>query len=282
MTKKLSIITINYNDKLGLQKTINSVINQSWQDFEYLVIDGGSNDGSAALIQDNKRIDYSISEKDSGVYDAMNKGIKVAKGEYLLFLNSGDFLVNETVLSQVFNKLDGKASIYYGNLFYSNKGKRTLLWTPPAELSFSYFLNNSLPHPASFIKKDLFFKYFLYNESLKIISDWEFFIYCICKMNEKYQHLDIVISDFDDSGLSSRKENLQKITVEKQEVLKNIFPLFYQDTKMIQEFQSKRVKHFMYLKSNKLKWKLLKGFMNLLLISESKKQIGTVNNYTKI
>ncbi len=282
MTKKLSIITINYNDKLGLQKTINSVINQSWQDFEYLVIDGGSNDGSVALIQENKRIDYSISQKDSGVYDAMNKGIKVAKGDYLLFLNSGDFLVNETVLSQVFNKLDNKASIYYGDLFYSNKGKRTLLWTPPSELSFSYFLNNSLPHPSSFIKKELFFKYFLYNESLKIVSDWEFFIYCICKMNEKYQHLEIVISDFDDSGLSSRKENLEKIALEKQQVIQNIFPLFYEESKMIQEFQSKRVKHFMYLKTHKLKWKLLKGFMNLLLIFKSKKEIGRVNDFTKI
>ena len=282
MTKKLSIITINYNNKLGLQKTINSVINQSWQDFEYLVIDGGSNDGSVVLIQENKRIDYSISQKDSGVYDAMNKGIKVAKGDYLLFLNSGDFLVNETVLSQVFNKLDNKASIYYGDLFYSNKGKRTLLWTPPSELSFSYFLNNSLPHPSSFIKKELFFKYFLYNESLKIVSDWEFFIYCICKMNEKYQHLEIVISDFDDSGLSSRKENLEKIALEKQQVIQNIFPLFYEESKMIQEFQSKRVKHFMYLKTHKLKWKLLKGFMNLLLIFKSKKEIGRVNDFTKI
>jgi glycosyltransferase involved in cell wall biosynthesis len=279
---KLSIITINYNDKVGLNKTIQSVISQSWQDFEYIVIDGGSSDGSEILIRDQKRIDYSISEKDSGIYDAMNKGIKVAKGDYLLFLNSGDFLVNETILSQVVDKLDSKTSIYYGNLFYSNQGKRTLLWTPPSELSFSYFLNNSLPHPSSFIKKELFFKYFLYNESLKIISDWEFFIYCICKMNEKYQHLDVVISDFDDGGLSSKKENLEKIEFEKKQVLKNIFPLFYEDCKMIKEFQSRRFKHFMYLKNNKLRWKILKGVMNLLLIFKSKKEIGTANYYTKI
>jgi glycosyltransferase involved in cell wall biosynthesis len=279
---KLSIITINYNDKFGLEKTIRSVITQSCQDFEYIVIDGGSYDGSVSLIQEHKRIDYSISEKDSGVYDAMNKGIKVAKGEYLLFLNSGDFLVNETVISQVIDKLDSKTSIYYGNLFYSNQGKRTLLWTPPDVLSFSYFLNNSLPHPASFIKKDLFFKYFLYNQSLKIISDWEFFIFCICKMNENYQHLDIVISDFDDSGLSSKEENLEKIAFEKQQVLKDFFPLFYEDCKIIKELQSKRVKQFGYLKKNKLKWIFLKGFMNLLLIFKSKKEIGIVNYYTKI
>ena len=94
--------------------------------------------------------------------------------------------------------------------------------------------------------------------------------------------LKIVISDFDDSGLSSRKENLEKIALEKQQVIQNIFPLFYEESKMIQEFQSKRVKHFMYLKTHKLKWKLLKGFMNLLLIFKSKKEIGRVNDFTKI
>ena len=94
--------------------------------------------------------------------------------------------------------------------------------------------------------------------------------------------LEIVISDFDDSGLSSRKENLEKIALEKQQVIQNIFPLFYEESKMIQEFQSKRVKHFMYLKTHKLKWKLLKGFMNLLLIFKSKKEIGRVNDFTKI
>jgi glycosyltransferase involved in cell wall biosynthesis len=280
---KITIITINYNGKFGLEKTIKSVVNQTYKDFEYIVIDGGSTDGSVELIEQNSScINYWISEKDSGVYNAMNKGILASKGEYLLFLNSGDFLIHNEILDQVVNKLESNIAIYYGNLFYSRQGKRTMLWTPPSELSFSYFLNFSLPHPASFIKKELFFKYSLYNESFKIISDWEFFIYCLCKMNESYKHLDLVISDFDDGGLSSVKENLEKIEIEKKQVLKDLFPLFYEDSKMIKDFQTKRFKQFFYLKNNKSSWKILKGFINLLLIFKSKKEVGIVNYYQKI
>ena len=100
---KISIITINYNDLKGLQKTFNSVVNQSNKDFEYIVIDGGSSDGGKEFLEQNSdKLAYWISEKDSGVYNAMNKGIKAAKGEYLLFLNSGDFLVDDNVIEKVF------------------------------------------------------------------------------------------------------------------------------------------------------------------------------------
>ena len=159
------------------------------------------------LKSTKKNINYSVSERDSGIYNAMNKGIQVANGEFLLFLNSGDKLIDENVLEKIIPLLDSSTSIYYGNLIYSSNGVPKILNTPPDELSFNFFLNNSLPHPACFIKRELFFKYFLYNESLRIISDWEFFIYVICKMNESYKHIDYTISDFDDSGISSMKEN---------------------------------------------------------------------------
>lgn len=95
---KLSIITINLNNKDGLKKTLRSIDNQSNKNFEYLVIDGNSSDGSQDLINNSAFIDIKISEKDSGIYDAMNKGIQLAKGEYLLFLNSGDYLNNSEVM----------------------------------------------------------------------------------------------------------------------------------------------------------------------------------------
>ena len=99
---KISIITINYNDKIGLSKTINSVLNQSWQKFEFIVIDGGSNDGGLEVIEQHKdKIDYWVSEPDKGVYNAMNKGIKVAKGEYLIFMNSGDTFYDDNVLEKI-------------------------------------------------------------------------------------------------------------------------------------------------------------------------------------
>ena len=99
-TPLISVITINFNERVGLERTFESVFNQTFQDFEYIVIDGGSNDGSKELIEENtEKISYWISEPDKGIYNAMNKGISVAKGDYLLFLNSGDILYKNDVLS---------------------------------------------------------------------------------------------------------------------------------------------------------------------------------------
>ena len=105
---KLSVITINFNNRDGLRKTIESVVNQTFKDFEYIIIDGGSTDGSVDVIKEYAdRIDYWVSEPDKGIYNAMNKGIDVAKGEYCIFMNSGDcFYVND-VYENVFRELDG-------------------------------------------------------------------------------------------------------------------------------------------------------------------------------
>src|SRR5688572_27521016 len=98
---KISIITINYNNLDGLKRTVDSVVNQTWQEFEYIVIDGGSTDGSGAYIESkSKHFHYWVSEPDKGIYNAMNKGIVKATGEYLLFLNSGDHFFNDTVLEK--------------------------------------------------------------------------------------------------------------------------------------------------------------------------------------
>src|SRR6478735_1115877 len=112
---QLSIITINYNNLQGLQKTIESVVSQSFKDFEYIIIDGGSTDGSKVLIEKySESITYWVSEKDNGIYPAMNKGIQVANGEYLLFLNSGDWFYENTTLSMAIPMLR-PFDIVYGN-----------------------------------------------------------------------------------------------------------------------------------------------------------------------
>lgn len=116
---KLSIITVNLNNREGLRKTIESVICQSFSDYEYIIIDGGSTDGSKELIElYQNKVTYWISETDKGIYNAMNKGIKTGKGDYCLFLNSGDWLVNSTVIEKEFS--DSKqADIIYGNTIFS-------------------------------------------------------------------------------------------------------------------------------------------------------------------
>jgi glycosyltransferase involved in cell wall biosynthesis len=268
---KISIITINYNDLVGLEKTFNSVDSQSNTDFEYIVIDGGSTDGSKEFLEQNSdKLAYWISEKDSGVYNAMNKGIKAAKGDYVMFLNSRDFLIDTTIIDKVIKDLDGSTAIYYGNLIYSLNGVNTQLWSPPNKLSFTYFLSDSLPHPASFIKRELFETHFYYSEHFKIVSDWEFFIYSICKMNVSYKHLDYVISNFDNSGMSSVKENLIKIEAEKQQVFETHFPLLLDDIKVLKDGSSQRFKQYQAIKSNKFKFTLLKGLMSLLLLFQPK------------
>ncbi|WP_309608872.1 glycosyltransferase family 2 protein [Flavobacterium sp.] len=280
---KVSIITINYNDQKGLVKTIESVINQTHLDFEYIIIDGNSSDGSKEIIQKYKnKITYSISEPDSGIYNAMNKGIKVAKGDYLLFLNSGDQFIDEKVIEKIIPQLNNEISIYYGNLVYSSNGIPKMLNIPPSELSFSYFLDYSLPHPASFIKRELFFKYFTYNESLKIISDWEFFIYTICKMNEPYKHIDIVIADFDDGGISSLKENNQSLINERNQVLKSHFPLFQDEIKLIEEIKSKKFSQYKCIMDSRFRRKVLKRVVKLLLIFKTEEVSKFSEYYQKI
>jgi glycosyltransferase involved in cell wall biosynthesis len=118
MTFKLSIITINYNNSIGLKKTIESVVSQSCSEFEFIVIDGGSQDVSKEIIElHQSKINYWVSEKDKGIYHAMNKGIRASSGEYILFLNSGDVLLDDVeILNKVVLNLNQKA-LYYAPIF---------------------------------------------------------------------------------------------------------------------------------------------------------------------
>jgi glycosyltransferase involved in cell wall biosynthesis len=225
----LSVITINYNNKLGLKKTIESVVGQSFDNYEYIVIDGDSNDGSKEVIEDFKKdITYWVSEPDSGIYNAMNTGIRASNGDYLLFLNSGDVLFSSNILGEASKRMSNGIDIYYGDLAYKSNGKQ-LIERFPKELSFSFFYEKSLPHPATFIKRDLFEKVFYYNEEWKIVSDWEFFICAICKYNASYKHLDLILSDFEVGGISC--DPMYKETLRKERVLslKINFPLFIND-----------------------------------------------------
>ena len=214
---KLSIITINYNNREGLRKTIESVVNQTWQEFEYIVIDGGSTDGSIDVVkQYSDRIDYWVSEPDRGIYHAMNKGIDVVQGEYCIFINSGDCLYSNETLEFVSVKLDG-TDVIVGTLMLDS-GE---LWASPSEITLPYMYNYSLSHPASFISTDLLKKYH-YDENLKIVSDWKFFVQVLIMDGVSYKSISQIISFFDSSGVSSN--NYKLLFKERHYVLKNDFP----------------------------------------------------------
>lgn len=266
MSTKISIITINYNDRLGLEKTINSVTSQTWQDFEFIVVDGNSNDGSKDVIETHKHhFAAYVSEPDSGIYNAMNKGINMAKGAYLLFLNSGDILFDEHTLQHAQGYLDGNCGIYYGDLVYEEQHKQRKRVLPD-QLTFLFFLEHSLSHQASFIKKTLFHEIFMYNETYKIVSDWEFFIYAICKENVSYKHIPLFITIYDTNGISSNKDNYELMFKERHQTIEQYFPTFITDYKSITALGSKRTKQFLFIGKHKIAWKILKGFMNIILL----------------
>ena len=221
---KISIITINYNNLGGLITTISSVKKQTWQEFEYIVIDGGSSDGSKEYLENEYQyIDYWISEKDSGIYNAMNKAINKAKGEYLLFINSGDHLFDDTVLEKNHNSIMEKDLIYFNLQMVRNGISR--ITKSPAELSFSDLYTSSLPHPATFIKRELFSKIGLYDESLRIVSDWKFFILALFKFNCSYLKIEDTLSTFYLDGISTLEDNSH----EREFVLNQYFKRYLKD-----------------------------------------------------
>ena len=168
---KVSIVTINWNNKVGLEKTINSVLSQTFTDYEFIVIDGASTDGSDDVIEANKdRIDYWVTESDSGIYNAMNKGIYAAHGEYCYFLNSGDVFASNDVLSDIF-KNDVKENFVCGNIIWDEKGKlrkddsyRNRDWL----FSLYDIYSGFLCHQAFLVKREMFDEYGYYDETLRI------------------------------------------------------------------------------------------------------------------
>jgi glycosyltransferase involved in cell wall biosynthesis len=231
----ISIITINYNDQIGLERTFSSVINQTYQEFEYIVIDGGSTDGSKNIIEKYQdKINYWISEPDKGVYNAMNKGILKANGEYLLFLNSGDEFYNLDVLKANVKFIHTYDLVYFNINVIGEQDDYIKKY--PEKISFSYMYHDTLPHPATFIKKNLFNVIGLYDENLKIVSDWKFFILALVKYNATYNYNNTVLTKFYFDGISSRKENLTLLMSEREKVMTNNFSLLIEDyTKINQQ-----------------------------------------------
>ena len=234
---KLSVITINYNNAEGLERTIGSVLCQSYRPIEYIIIDGGSKDASVDIIQKNKdKITKWISEADAGVYNAMNKGIRMSSGEYLIFLNSGDLFRDQDTL-QDFMQDCGNEDILYGDVIMRGEtGER--IKTHPATLSFEFFLYDNLCHQCTLIRRALFETVGLYDEKIKIVSDWAFFVNAICRFNASYKHVPIPISVFYLGGLSSSPENEGLIQREKATFLSDHYEAFLQDYKRLDEYRS--------------------------------------------
>jgi glycosyltransferase involved in cell wall biosynthesis len=243
---KLSIITINLNNASGLLKTIESIVQQTTQEFEHIIIDGGSTDGSVDIIkrytnipsgayrQDckdsdntlnvplNSQISYWVTESDKNIYHAMNKGILASKGEYCQFLNSGDTLANSKVIEDVLPYLTDKG-VYLGYLVKEkNNGKIYVDKGYLGALTFLNIYSGGLNHSSAFIRRQLFDEYGFYDENYTIVSDWKWFIKAIVLNNVSIYNLNFTISKFDMNGISNT--NILLLQEERRKVLNEIIP----------------------------------------------------------
>lgn len=251
---KISVITINYNDKTGLQKTIESVLRQSRELFEYIVIDGASNDGSADVLKEySDRLDYWVSEKDTGIYNAMNKGIAKATGDYCIFMNSGDVFYNENVIENVLPYLDGTAIINGDTAYPSGRYD-----VSPDDVSLSFFMSSTIIHQSTFIRTDLL-KNNNYDEKYRIVSDWKFWIEELIVKGVTYKSIHLPISVFDENGIGST--NLELHDNEMVTVLEELFP-----KRVLKEY-------YIFLNGMTLEQKLYKEILN----SRFHKLIYTIN-----
>lgn len=224
MNNFFTIITINYNNFDGLKNTVKSVLNQTFVDVEFIVIDGGSTDGSKAYIQaHSEQFNYWVSEPDKGVYHAMNKGLSKATGEFCLFLNSGDYFYDDLVLERFVKLLDTKSVLVYGLIKWEGNQK---LWNPPAGIKdFELAFHSLIPHQAAFFKTSIIKKIGGYKEEFKVISDWGLMLEII-KKGFKAQKIDLIISICENQGISSTMENIISYERKKYLLKFSLFTLF--------------------------------------------------------
>lgn len=205
---KISIITVSFNHLEGLERTVNSVLSQTYSDLEYIVIDGGSTDGSVALLADFadnadlKNVFQYVSEPDKGTYDAMNKGLAMATGDYVLFLNSGDVFASSNVLLEVFSTSQ-TSDLLVGRQFQIRNGRKCKAHRILAEeVNKQFLISNTLPHQATFIKRELLQRLGGYDLNYRIVADWVFWYDAIMNYNATVSCIPVFISVMEEEGIS--------------------------------------------------------------------------------
>lgn len=271
----LSIITINRDNASGLKKTLKSIAGQTCKDFEHIIVDGASTDDSVEVIR--KYADSLgdcvkwISEPDKGIYNAMNKGITMASGDYIQIMNSGDGLVSDDVIERMLDALkdSGYPSILYGNMLKDMPDGRMIRDKCFAgqEITFLGFYRGTLNHSPAYIQRSLFEKYGLYDEELRIVSDWKWYLRAIILGEEKPVYTDIDVTLFDMHGIS--ETNLELRDKERASEMSRMIPSTFLDDYQEWSFpieQMKRLKRHpwayrlvWFLERCLFKWERLKG-----------------------
>lgn len=218
----LTIITICYNEP-DVFRTCESIIQQTYQNFQWIVIDALSNKKIQNIFERYKRrIDVFISEPDDGIYNAYNKGLKLAKGKYINFMNAGDSYFSPKILEVIFKKRKNlNSGIIYGNTYRVIKDL-SFIYRYPEKLSVDFFIKGCLNTQSVFIKRSLFDEFGYFNEEYKICADYE--KYCqFFKNNVKFMYINNVIACYYCNGISSDPKNREKLLQEKQAIFKKVF-----------------------------------------------------------
>lgn len=198
---QLSIITINRNNATGLLRTLESIQSQTWRDFELIVIDGASTDDSLKVLERfADMVTVRVSEPDAGIYDAQNKGTRLATGRYCLYLNSGDLLCDHDVLRNAWGANPIEDIVYFDNLL--DYGDKLVLGASPPKIREYHFYGHGLWHQ-SLISRKLFEKYGYYKADYRISGDYEFFLRVVLKYGVTCRHVPITFVRYDTHGISA-------------------------------------------------------------------------------
>jgi glycosyltransferase involved in cell wall biosynthesis len=219
MIPKISIITVVYNAKGFLEETIESVLNQNFDNFEYIIIDGGSTDGTLDVINKYQdRITLWVSEPDKGIYDAMNKGIRYAKGEYVYFLGGDDLLFDDQVLKNVNSYLLDERKVYYGNVLFK---KRNVIYD--GKFNSLKIVTRNISHQSIFYPKEIFKKY-SFDTKYKIFADYELNLKLYGNSSYSFVYIPITIALFNDEGASGSNTLDLNFETDRLRIIKNNFP----------------------------------------------------------
>ena len=212
-----SVITVCYNEAESIKKTLDSIVSQTYPDYELIVVDGGSTDGSKDIIkQYESRLAWWCSEQDRGIYHAMNKGVTHATGNYIIFINAGDRFFDENVLMDVYNSKP-HTDVIEG---YVVRGDKHIRLREKYDDIYVHLFTDTLSHQGSFIKRELLLAH-PYDERYKIVADWKFWLEVLILEPGTYSFIDRDIAFYDTTGISSVRE---KVFEEREKVLQELFP----------------------------------------------------------
>lgn len=225
---RLAIVTICRNDREGLERTFASLDAQTERGFAHIVVDGASTDGSVGLVRAHgDRVARWVSEPDRGIYDAMNKGWRMAESDFVLFLNAGDALAAPDAMGRALPLLDGDVDIAYGDLILREPDGSLRPKRYPARITSAWLMRESPPHPAQFIRRALLERWGGYDEQWRIAADYAFFARAFWCGGLRLRKLPFAVSLFDTRGLSSQPGQLARVAAERKAIQRRYAPRFW-------------------------------------------------------